>query len=172
MKTTQAVAAMILIAQTAAAAQVEAAWKKYKGHEGAFTIEMPARPSYEKDVQTSAAGTPYTTHTYNAVMSNEDTFTASAKTFPADMKVDPGQMLKIILAADEEFFGGGKWKGTWMKHQGFPAAESAGTVGGLVIRTRFVIRGQQLFTVRYGGTDGAAAPEADVDRFMNSLVIN
>ncbi|MDD5301664.1 MAG: hypothetical protein PHS14_01035 [Elusimicrobia bacterium] len=171
MKSMQAVIAVILVAQMAAAAQVEAVWKKYKGPDGAFTIEMPARPSYEKDVQTSAAGTPYTVHTYSAALNKAVTFSASVKTYPADMDVsDPEKMFKAILAADKEFFTGGEWKGTWMKYQGFPAIESTGTNAGIVSRTRFVIRGQQMFIVKYFAMDGEA-PAADVDRFMESLII-
>lgn len=81
------------------------------------------------------------------------------------------ELLKTILEADEGVFKGGKWTGTWLKYQGFTAAESAGSNAGIVARTRFIIRGQQMFIVKHFAMDGEA-PAADVDRFMNSLVIN
>jgi hypothetical protein len=154
-----------------AAVQGQAVWRRYKGPEGAFTIELPARPSYEIEDQTTRAGTPYTIHTYKVALNEAVSFSVSVQATPADKVVDTG-LLKAILEADKEFFTGGKWTGTWMTYQGLTAAESAGANAGagIVARTRFVIRGQQMFIVRYFAMDDEA-PAADVDRFMNSLII-
>jgi hypothetical protein len=156
-----------------AAVQGQAAWRKYKGPGGAFTIEMPAVPEYTTDPAEIPGGTPFTLHTYTATTNGGDlVFSASIKTYPADRDIsNPEKIFKTILAADEQFFTGGEWNhGAWTKYQGFTAVESIGTVAGLVFRTRFVIRGQQMFSVKYVGPEGTGN-SADANRFMDSLII-
>lgn len=160
------------LSATTVGAQSQTAWQKVTGPDGTFTVEMPEAPKYTTaQAALSGSGAAYTVHMY-FVETGGRAFIIHTAIYPPGLDIsNPRNSLQAGLDNTVKNMTGGKWISvTWTKHQGLTAVEAIGLKNGYEVRSFSVLRGQQLFTLTYGGADGTSRSD-DANRFVASLNI-
>lgn len=166
-RTRQATAA----SQTQKSAIQDTEWQTVSGPDGSFTAEMPDYPQYQERAQKSPAGTAYTLRSY-VIFESSRAFVIQTMTYPQDVDVSNPQVhLQKTLDIRERGVIVGKWASvTWKTGPGFTSVDLVGRSADRDIHDYYLMKGSQLFYVFYSGPFGTAQ-SADVNRFINSLVV-
>lgn len=148
--------------------KMPAKWYAVQVEDRAFTVEMPGVPDHRLLNDASARGTAFTLHSYSLDLGGYS-YVVQTALYPTDVDVaQPRAILQAALDGRASNLDGRKWTTiAWKDVQGATAAESSGSVRGLVLRQLVLLKGRRFASLAVLGPPG---PEAD--RFLKSLKLS